>query len=194
MKTNRKKMKMVKVGILGLVFLLMAGMASAALVHLDPIALTVNPGDTVAVTVKGSGFLDGAIGGSILLSWDPSIMTFNTAAPIAPWITLGASLDAATATFDFTAVNFAVPPPGDGGVEFSFASLDFTALAAPGTILGVGLGSGGDWQDGNFASITDVTYQGASITVVNPVPVPGAVWLLGSGLFGLVGVVRRRAA
>jgi hypothetical protein len=187
-------MNLITVGLLSFVLLFTAGTASAALVHLDPIALTVNPGDAVAITVKGSDFLDGAIGGSILLSWDPSIMTFNTAAAVAPWIALSTSLDAATATFDFTAVNFAIPAPGTGGVEFSFADLLFTALAPPGTLLGVGLGSGGDWQDGNFLPVTNVTYQGATVTVVNPVPVPGAVWLLGSGLLGLVGIARRRGA
>jgi hypothetical protein len=192
MNINRKKLNMITIGLLVLVFLFTAGMASAALVHLDPIAQTVNPGDSVLMTVKGSSFTNGAIGGSILLSWDPSILTFNTAAAIAPWIGLTANLDAATATFDFTAVNFATPPPGTGGVEFSFANLDFTALAPPGTLVGVGLGSGGDWQDGNFLAVTDVTYQGATVTVVNPVPVPGAVWLFGSGLIGMVGLKRRR--
>jgi hypothetical protein len=36
--------------------------------------------------------------------------------------------------------------------------------------------------------------SGNSLTVlsVNPVPVPAAVWLFGSGLIGLIGIVRRK--
>ena len=33
---------------------------------------------------------------------------------------------------------------------------------------------------------------GASIPVINPVPIPAAVWLFGSGLIGLIGVARRK--
>lgn len=33
-----------------------------------------------------------------------------------------------------------------------------------------------------------------TVTQVSSVPVPAAAWLLGSGLLGLVGVARRKAA
>ena len=44
--------------------------------------------------------------------------------------------------------------------------------------------SGGDVLDGQFAG-------GLTLASINNVPIPGAVWLLGSGLLGLVGIRRR---
>lgn len=191
MNTNRKKLSMITIGLMVLVFLFTVGTASAALVHLDPIALTVNPGDAVDFIVKGSGFPDGASSGAILLNWDPSILQFNSIAPQAPFSTLFEILDPGAASLDFTA-GFLGPAPGVGGVEFTFANTFFTALAPPGTVVGLDVGFLGPWQDGNGQPVTDVVFQGATVTVVNPVPVPGAVWLFGSGLIGMVGLKRRR--
>ena len=46
-----------------------------------------------------------------------------------------------------------------------------------------------DTSDGIF----DATVYISSLSDVNPVPVPAAVWLFGSGLLGLIGVARRKA-
>jgi hypothetical protein len=43
-----------------------------------------------------------------------------------------------------------------------------------------------------FASFGNETGNTPYITSVNPVPVPGAVWLLGSGLLGMIGLRRRK--
>ena len=196
MKANRKKKNLVTVGLLVLVFLFTASMASAALVHIDPIALTVDPGDAIALIVKGSGFIGdpaGVAGGSITLNWDSAVMSLDSAIAASPFLELASTvITPGLATFDFTAGSFSTA--GAGGIEFPFVNLAFTAQAPPSTLLDIGLGPFGDWLYDNGTVELDVIYQGATITVTNPVPVPGAVWLLGSGLLGLVGVVRRRAA
>ena len=193
MNANRKKLNMITIGLLMLVFLFTAGTASAALVHIDPISVTVDPGDAVLMTVKGSGFLGdpaGVAGGSITLNWDPAVMSLDTAIPAAPFFELSSILDPGIARFDFTAGSFGTA--GAGGIEFSFLNLAFIALAPPSTVLDVGLGPFGDWLYDDGSVELDVTYQGSTVTVVNPIPIPGAVWLLGSGLLGMVGLKRRR--
>lgn len=46
-------------------------------------------------------------------------------------------------------------------------------------------------DDGNFAVEITMAYRAAAI--IDPVPIPGAVWLSGSAIVGLVGL-RHRAA
>lgn len=46
---------------------------------------------------------------------------------------------------------------------------------------------------GNSIGSSGGTYMMSMAAVPNPIPVPAAVWLLGSGLLGLVGVARRKA-
>ena len=65
-----------------------------------------------------------------------------------------------------------------------YTSTDVTATnpVGPNGILGLTM------IDGAFAGFS------ANFNLVEPVPVPAAVWLFGSGLLGLVGVARRRKA
>ncbi|MGD2054043.1 MAG: VPLPA-CTERM sorting domain-containing protein [Gammaproteobacteria bacterium] len=70
------------------------------------------------------------------------------------------------------------------------AIVDFDAVGggAVRTQFGFQTLTGNDVPSDNFYD--NVTWQQTSS--VNPVPVPAAVWLFGSGLVGLVGVARRR--
>ena len=46
--------------------------------------------------------------------------------------------------------------------------------------------------DNTYASFTVTDFSGYAVTGTSSVPIPGAVWLLGSGLLGLIGIRRRK--
>lgn len=83
-----------------------------------------------------------------------------------------------------------------GGAAISLASFNIAPFLAPGNNVIDIVGQNGE---GSFAGCTDCKYSqhpagvvfGGSITTV---PVPPAAWLFGSGLLGIVGIARRRAA
>jgi len=100
-----------------------------------------------------------------------------------------------------------------GNVKFSgqeqafMNSLSGTIITFQLTCLAVGSDDilFSDWDDGHYdwylsiledpnaeSPLDDIVNFG-TIATVNNVPIPGAVWLLGSGLIGLVGLRRRRS-
>jgi len=48
-----------------------------------------------------------------------------------------------------------------------------------------------EWWGDTRGGLYNVTIYDYTNTAVTPTPIPGAVWLLGSGLLGLVGLKRR---
>ena len=80
---------------------------------------------------------------------------------------------------------------GGDPLEFLFSVTGGDAAGLYGSIGGIIL-SGGTGFTGDFN--TDFTGNGSAAADVAPVPLPAAVWLFGSGLLGLIGIVRRKKA
>lgn len=74
----------------------------------------------------------------------------------------------------------------DDSLAFYFVALDYTN--DPSTNSSRVVQMLGNWT---LSSAGTLTYTSENIT---PVPIPGAVWLLGSALIGMVGVARRKSA
>lgn len=173
----------------------------AATITVDPLHAAVISGSTFNIKVVGQDFTDfagGTIGGGFSLSWDPSILTLDAYSLTFPGdqtfgqlgvvdLTAGTLLNADVTSFNGTTL-----------ADFDIAVLTFTALnvgVSP-TDVSIGLFSGGSeriWADSSGFNNTTPNFVDGTVTV-NPVPVPAAVWLFGSGLLGLIGVARRRNA
>ena len=69
----------------------------------------------------------------------------------------------------------------------------FDCASVPGTCTGINTTPGGSMQTGPFAGATPAFNGTGDLNPKTPpIPVPAAIWLMGSGLLGLVGVARRR--
>ena len=103
----------------------------------------------------------------------------------------------ALGAYDFTAgiSNMAAGTVAVGTLFDWSTSVDIPVLAVFSCSAGVCTGDnttvGGSMQTGPFAGATPAFNGTGDLSAV---PVPAAVWLMGSGLLGLVGVARRRKA
>jgi hypothetical protein len=97
-------------------------------------------------------------------------------------------------------VNYGVWGNGTGGGTHGSTNLYGTGLDQSGvaldqqvTLYGVtGNNSPGKLQ--SYVLGSNLTLSSAGVLSVSSVPLPAAVWLFGSGLLGLIGVGRRKAA
>lgn len=113
-------------------------------------------------------------GGQFLGNWDPVSSFFTGVDSTGPGSISGlyvGSWDGISGLQAIGQLNFTLGT----GVSNSLISMDAAAL-------------GGTWSSYDIGDFTN-TYEGA---IINPVPVPAALWLFGSGLIGLMGVARRR--
>ena len=171
---------------------LSAGQAVAvSTVQLDqpnPIFTAGSPTLDVLLT----GAFDVAVdAGDFTLSWDATVLQYTgTVIADPPWDTnfVNAS-SAATGTLDFVIVGTS----GSALTVFDIATISFNVIGADGTSSDIVMADAFTGWSVPGGVQTPVTYVDGQVTV-NPVPVPAAVWLFGSGLLGLIGIARRRAA
>ena len=188
------------IGVFGL-FSSIPALASLS-VGFVPNAQTINLGGTAAVDIVAS-FGQGEIVSAydLDIAYDPSIVT---ATVVTFGTMLGGGMD--------SLVSASLVSPGliDLAEVSLMSDADLASLQGSGpitlatlTFTGDNLGTsklsfvnyglyGNDVKGANNVPYANYAFTDGSLTVVNnPVPIPGAIWLFGSGLMGLAGLRRK---
>ena len=174
--------------VVGLVF---AAGANAATIQFNPDALTVTAGDPFSIGIEGTGFDQGSAGGSVVVNWDPAILTLVAATATAEWDfpSIG-PIDNVLGTVEITVATFFNTNPL--GPDFGIATLDFSALAPGVSSTMLSMLAISPWFTADVVEYDpQPTYLNGEVNV-SAVPVPPALLLFGSGILGLVSVARRR--
>lgn len=166
--------------ILGVGLLFVAAQAPAYVVQTSGSGYVYATGIT-DLTIGGLGIYD-----VVFRYGTPSAFTFVTAADAKT------AADAINVALTAYAVNEVADPTTSGSwTTFRYYDVPY-ALAWTGSYNAVdSTGSSAVWSASEMQYIAGVPFMFAAITPAASVPIPGAVWLLGTGLLGLVALRRR---
>jgi len=147
----------------------------------------LNPGDTVNVDLYFSVTEQSVVGGGFDIEFDTAVLESAGGLTIAsPWMTIPPSPDAASLSSDFLALT-----PVSAVTDTLLASFALRCIGAGSTeIWAADYNDQPNWLCADGATTLDYQFP-IYLATVNNVPIPGAVWLLGSGLLGLLGIRRR---
>lgn len=179
--------------VMAVFLLLFSGYISAATIGWDAAPATINVGDSFSLNILGSAFTGNVDGGGVNFSYDSSILNvISISIDEAVWdfggfgISTGA-IDNFTGTVDGIMVNTFSVVTG----SFDVATIQFQAIGAGTSALNLVEYALNPWASGG--ALINPIMASSSLTVLQSVPIPAAVWLFGSGLLGLIGLARRHA-
>ena len=187
--------------------LLPVGHASAATLNFNPISLSVVETNSFDVDVILSDLGGGLVGGfDIVVGYDPLLLT---ATDVQYSGNLGiVDIDTFTSTDlsipgEVTAFEFSFLPAGSIGdppVPLSLGSLQDGASVTIATLRFLANGTGTASLSFLFSLISagdalpiDLTAIGTARVVISPIPLPGAIWLMITGLMGVGAMARKKA-
>ncbi len=182
-----------------------SSVSQAATISFDPATQTAPAGSSLSVKLGISG-LGGGVAPSLgtfdlNIGYNPSLLSFTGVSFGDP--VLGDQLDlfglgsltgsSNTTPGTVNVFELSLDSVADlnslQAAGFTLATFTFSALSEGTSPLSISINTLGD---ANGAPLAATTTSG-SITVT-AVPLPGAVWLFGSGLLGLMGMARRKVA
>jgi len=172
-------------------FGLTTGQASANSVGFaEPNPIETGGASTLTLNIVATSFTDTVDAGSFNFTWDPGVLAFTggtiTYPNADPFFSFFDDTNAATGVVEVF-VGSLVSATGN----FDIATINFNVVGGTGTTINFNescLGCG--WFGGGSQVPFVVDYTPGQVAVA-AVPVPAAVWLMGSGLLGLVGIGRR---
>lgn len=173
--------------------ILLSGHASADTIGWGAAPATVNVGDSFSLNITGSGFTSNVDGGGVNFSYDSSILNVaSVSIDGTVWDFGGAGISTGlinndTGTVDGIMVNTFSVVTG----SFDVATIQFQAIGSGTSALNLTEYALNPWASGG--SLINPIMASGSLTVLQSVPIPAAVWLFGSGLLGLIGLARRHA-
>ncbi len=166
--------------------------ASAATITWGTAPAFVGVNDTFTIDVVGLGFTTNVDGGGINISYDASVLNVLSVSIDETVWDLGSTairtgtIDNVAGTVDGIMMNAWSDVTGD----FVAASIVFEAVGSGNSsLLSISEFALNPWA--NAGSVLNPLFVDSLIDV-SAVPVPAAVWLFGSGLIGLAGMVRRK--
>jgi hypothetical protein len=189
---KRRKSKMGKTSkrflALAVLFLILGiGRLDAATITFDPFNPTVLQGQAFHINIVGQDF-PATTGGDVLVEWNSNLLSLTSTTITWPGDLKPAVIPTTPGSVSLSVGNFAAANPSG---NFSIADLFFTASA-------LNLGDSfftittSFWADANGSEFSPQPTALGGTVRVDPVPIPGAVWLLGGGLVSLVALRRRK--
>jgi len=184
-------MKKIKIKILFIATLLFSGHLNADTITWDLTSFDAGLGSSFSLDVVGLGFASNVDGGGVDISFDSSVLNV-----------LSVTIDEVVWDFGASGIDTGTIDNGAGTVDgimvnaMSAVTGDFIVATVQFQTVGAALSSSGltltelftnPWASGGSA-INPIFLDGN----VSVVPVPGAVWLFGSGLIALMSFARRK--